>query len=106
MANIKVMVVDDDRNICDLLTLYLEKENWDVVQAYTGAEALAIFDKEKPDILLLDVMMPQLDGWQVCREIREISTKPIIMVTAKGEVFDCFSAFPSGNDWYETVKLN
>lgn len=100
MANIKVMVVDDDRNICDLLTLYLEKENWDVVQAYTGAEALAIFDKEKPDILLLDVMMPQLDGWQVCRELRKISQVPIIMLTAKGEVFDRVLGLELGADDY------
>ncbi|MBQ1210341.1 MAG: response regulator transcription factor [Clostridia bacterium] len=100
MANIKVMVVDDDRNICDLLTHYLEKENWDVVQAYTGAEALAIFDKENPDILLLDVMMPQLDGWQVCRELRKISQVPIIMLTAKGEVFDRVLGLELGADDY------
>ena len=88
MANIKVMVVDDDRNICDLLRLYLEKENWDVVTAHTGAEALRRYEADKPDILLLDVMMPELDGWQVCRELRKTTQVPIIMLTAKRDVFD------------------
>lgn len=100
MASIKVMVVDDDRNICDLLRLYLEKENWDVVTAYTGAEALRRFETDKPDILLLDVMMPELDGWQVCRELRKISQVPIIMLTAKGEVFDRVLGLELGADDY------
>ncbi len=100
MANIKVMVVDDDRNICDLLRLYLEKENWDVVTAYTGAEALRRYETDKPDILLLDVMMPELDGWQVCRELRKITQVPIIMLTAKGEVFDRVLGLELGADDY------
>ena len=100
MAVIKVLVVDDDRNICDLLGLYLEKEGWDVVQAYNGAEALTVFEREKPDILLLDVMMPELDGWQVCRELRKNSQVPIIMLTAKGEVFDRVLGLELGADDY------
>ena len=100
MANIKVMVVDDDRNICDLLRLYLEKENWDVVTAYTGAEALRRYETDKPDILLLDVMMPELDGWQVCRELRKTTQVPIIMLTAKGEVFDRVLGLELGADDY------
>ena len=88
MANSKIMVVDDDANICELLRLYLEKEGFDPVIAPNGVKALELFDSEKPDLILLDVMMPQLDGWQVCREIRKKSQCPIIMLTAKGEVFD------------------
>ena len=88
MANSKIMVVDDDANICELLRLYLEKEGFDPVIVPNGAKALELFEPEKPDLILLDVMMPQLDGWQVCREIRKKSQCPIIMLTAKGEVFD------------------
>ena len=100
MANIKVMVVDDDRNICDLLRLYLEKENWDVETPYTGAEALRRYDTDKPDNLQLDVMMPELDGWQVCRELRKTTQVPIIMLTAKGEVFDRVLGLELGADDY------
>ena len=81
MANSKIMVVDDDANICELLRLYLEKEGFDPVIAPNGVKALELFDSEKPDLILLDVMMPQLDGWQVCREIRKKSQCPIIMLT-------------------------
>ena len=66
----KILVADDDKNICELLRLYLEKEGYTVVLAYDGEEALSRFQQDGPDILLLDVMMPKLDGWQVCREIR------------------------------------
>ena len=97
---IKIMVVDDDSNICELLRLYLEKEGFDTVIASDGAQAVAKFDTEKPDLMLLDVMMPHLDGWQVCREIRKKSQCPIIMVTAKGEVFDRVLGLELGADDY------
>ena len=100
MANNKIMVVDDDSNICELLRLYLEKEGFDTVLAENGAEALEKFEKEKPDLMLLDIMMPQLDGWQVCREIRKKSQCPIIMLTAKGEVFDKVLGLELGADDY------
>ena len=100
MANSKIMVVDDDANICELLRLYLEKEGFDPVIAPNGVKALELFDSEKPDLILLDVMMPQLDGWQVCREIRKKSQCPIIMVTAKGEVFDKVLGLELGADDY------
>ena len=102
MAGNKIMVVDDDSNICELLRLYLEKEGFDPVIAANGVKALAIFDEEKPDLILLDVMMPQLDGWQVCREIRKKSLCPIIMLTAKGEVFDKVLGLELGADDYVT----
>ena len=100
MANSKIMVVDDDANICELLRLYLEKEGFDPVIAPNGMKALELFDSEKPDLILLDVMMPQLDGWQVCREIRKKSQCPIIMLTAKGEVFDKVLGLELGADDY------
>ena len=96
----KVLVVDDDKNICELLRLYLVKEGFQVVLAGDGEEALARFSAENPDIILLDVMMPRLDGWQVCREIRKKSECPIIMITAKGETFDKVLGLELGADDY------
>ena len=78
----KVLVVDDDNNICELLKLYLEKEGYGVIVAHDGDEALIKFNALKPDVILLDIMLPELDGWQVCREIRKKSNVPIIMITA------------------------
>ena len=100
MTDIKIMVVDDDRNIGELLRLYLEKEGFTTVVMEDGAAALAAFDSEKPDLILLDVMMPRLDGWQVCREIRKKSQCPIIMITAKGELFDRVLGLELGADDY------
>ena len=100
MADIKIMVVDDDVNIGELLRLYLEKEGYDTVVKTDGAAALEAFDTAKPDLILLDVMMPRLDGWQVCREIRKKSQCPIIMITAKGELFDRVLGLELGADDY------
>ena len=84
----KVLVIDDDNNICELLRLYLEKEGYSVILSHDGEEAIVKFNALKPDIILLDIMLPGLDGWQVCREIRKKSNVPIIMITAKAETFD------------------
>ena len=100
MTDVKIMVVDDDVNICELLRLYLEKEGCDPVVVSDGVAALEAFDTVKPDLILLDVMMPRLDGWQVCREIRKKSQCPIIMLTAKGEVFDRVLGLELGADDY------
>ena len=100
MTDVKIMVVDDDVNICELLRLYLEKEGCDTVVVSDGMAALEAFDTAKPDLILLDVMMPRLDGWQVCREIRKKSQCPIIMLTAKGEVFDRVLGLELGADDY------
>lgn len=100
MAVMKIMVVDDDSNICELLRLYLEKEGYAPVIAENGVKALHLFDKEQPDLVLLDVMMPELDGWQVCRELRKKTDVPIIMLTAKGEVFDKVLGLDLGADDY------
>lgn len=100
MSMNKVLVADDDKNICELLRLYLEKEGYTVILAWDGEQALAKFNAESPDIILLDVMMPKQDGWQVCREIRKKSECPIIMITAKGETFDKVLGLELGADDY------
>ena len=100
MTNAKILIADDDRNICELLKIYLEKEGCNVVLAGDGEEALSKFEAEEPDIILLDVMMPRLDGWQVCRELRKKSDCPIIMITAKGETFDKVLGLELGADDY------
>ncbi len=102
----KILVVDDEKNICDLLRMYLEKEGYSVVMAHTGLDAVNMFALENPDLVLLDVMLPQLDGWQVCREIRKTSEKPIIMLTAKDEVFDKVLGLELGADDYMTKPFD
>ena len=96
----KILVVDDDKNICELLRLYIEKEDFTVELAYDGRHALELFGSFSPDLVLLDIMLPELDGWQVCREIRKHSQCPIIMLTAKGEVFDKVLGLGLGADDY------
>lgn len=96
----KILIVDDDKNICELLRLYIEKEGFETVTAFDGRAALSLFKSENPDLILLDIMLPELDGWQVCREIRKESNCPIIMLTAKGEVFDRVLGLELGADDY------
>ncbi len=96
----KILIADDDQNICELIRLYLEKENFTVVIANDGEEAIAKFGTEGPDLVLLDIMMPKLDGWQVCRQIRARSECPIIMLTAKSETFDKVLGLELGADDY------
>ena len=96
----KILIVDDEENICELVRLYIEKEGFEAVIAGDGQEALAKFGSEKPDLILLDVMLPIKDGWQVCREIRAHSNVPIIMLTAKGETFDKVLGLELGADDY------
>ena len=100
MNSEKILVVDDDLNICELLRLYLEKEGYEVVIANDGSAAVSVFREESPALVLLDIMLPKLDGWQVCREIRKFSETPIIMLTAKGEVFDRVLGLELGADDY------
>ncbi len=102
----KILVVDDDKNICELLKLYLDKEGYKVILAYDGEEAVAKFNSLKPDFVLLDVMLPIMDGWQVCLEIRKTSNVPIIMLTAKGEVFDRVLGLELGADDYVTKPFD
>lgn len=100
MAQEKILVADDDPNICELLRLYLEKEGYTPILAADGEEAIEKFKEEKPDLILLDIMMPKLDGWQVCREVRKTSDVPIIMLSAKGETFDKVLGLELGADDY------
>ena len=100
MSAEKILVVDDDLNICELLRLYLEKEEYTVVIANDGASAVSTSNAENPALVLLDIMLPKLDGWQVCREIRKVSEVPSIMLTAKGEVFDRVLGLELGADDY------
>ncbi|MBE7022661.1 MAG: response regulator transcription factor [Ruminococcaceae bacterium] len=100
MNNQHILVVDDDRNICELIRLYLEKEGFGVTLAHDGQAALTLFKESTPSVVLLDVMLPKMDGFQVCREIRRISNIPIIMLTAKGETFDKVLGLELGADDY------
>jgi DNA-binding response OmpR family regulator len=100
MSAEKILVVDDETNICELLKLYLEKEGYEVYTANNGADAVSVFKEVDPDLTLLDIMLPVLDGWQVCREIRKFSDKPVIMLTAKAETFDKVLGFELGADDY------
>lgn len=96
----KILIVDDDLNICELLRLYLEKNGMQTVVVHDGKAALEQAEAERPDLILLDIMLPKLDGWQVCRELRKSSSVPIIMLTAKGETFDRVLGLELGADDY------
>jgi len=96
----RVLIVDDDRNIVELISLYLEKEGYDTKKAYTGTEAVKLFDRYDPHLILLDIMLPGMDGYDVCKEIRKTSVVPIIMLTAKGETFDKVLGLELGADDY------
>ncbi len=99
---ISVLIVEDDRNIAELLQMYLEKEGYAVTVAYDGGQGLNKFRAIQPDLVLLDVMMPVMDGWAVCRAIRGESTTPVIMLTAKGETDDKVHGLKAGADDYIT----
>ena len=88
VAKQKILIVDDDTNIAELISLYLTKECFETMMVHDGEEALRVFDTFMPNLILLDLMLPGIDGYQVCREIRAKSATPIIMLSAKGEVFD------------------
>ena len=95
-----ILVVEDDRNISDLIQMYLVKEGFEVRIAADGGKAIAEFQKSVPDLILLDIMLPVMDGWAVCAKIRETSKVPIIMLTAKSEVFDRIQGLEMGADDY------
>lgn len=96
----KILIVDDDENICELLRLYLEKDGYETIVANDGEQAVKCATTMSPDLILLDIMLPKLDGWQVCREIRKTSEVPIIMLTAKSETFDKILGLELGADDY------
>ncbi len=96
----KILIVDDDENISELISLYLTKEFYDTKMVYNGEDALREFELFRPNLILLDLMLPGMDGYQVCREIRQRSSVPIIMLSAKGEVFDKVLGLELGADDY------
>ncbi len=96
----KILIVDDDANIAELISLYLMKECFDTCIAEDGEDALAKFDEFQPDLILLDLMLPGIDGYEVCREIRKTSRVPVIMLSAKGETFDKVLGLELGADDY------
>ncbi len=102
MANERILIVDDDTNICELLRLYLEKDGFQTDIVTDGIKAIEVFNSVNPDLVLLDIMLPGMDGWQICREIRKTSQTPIIMLTAKGETFDKVLGLELGADDYIT----
>lgn len=101
----KILIVEDDGNIRELLRLYLEREGYEITEAANGEEGVELWRKINPDMILLDVMMPIMDGWQVCKIIRKESKVPIIIMTAKGETFDKVNGLEMGADDYIVKPL-
>ena len=104
--SIKALIVEDDINIAELLKIYLQKDGFETENAYDGKKAVELAEKFRPDIILLDIMLPLMDGWQVCREVRKNSQVPIIMLTAKGESMDKVSGLEMGADDYVTKPFD
>jgi len=102
----KILIIDDEQNICDLLNLYLVKEGYETVTANDGEEAVKKFKESQFDLVLLDIMLPKKDGWEVCKEIRKTSNVPIIMLSAKGETFDKVLGLELGADDYVTKPFD
>ena len=96
----KILIVDDDENIAELISLYLTKECFDTMTVNDGEQALVAYDTYQPNLILLDLMLPGIDGYQVCRELRTRSNVPIIMLSAKGEIFDKVLGLELGADDY------
>ena len=101
----KILIVDDDENIAELVSLYLKKELFDTEIAYDGEAALKAVEEYKPDLIVLDIMLPGIDGYEVCREVRKTLNTPIIMLSAKGETFDKVLALELGADDYMVKPL-
>ena len=97
---LKILIVDDDTNISELIALYLNKEGYETREVATGRAALEAFEAFEPDLIILDIMLPELDGYDVCKEVRKTSRVPIIMLTAKGEIFDKVLGLELGADDY------
>jgi len=106
MEKIKVLIVEDEKRIVDLIRLYLEREGYAISVASDGMEALSLFREHRPDLVILDLMLPGIDGLEVCRKIRQISTVPIIILTAKGEETDKVVGLSIGADDYVTKPFS
>ncbi|MGE4214357.1 MAG: response regulator [Anaerotignaceae bacterium] len=97
---LKIMVVDDDEHIAELISLYLLREGYETCEVYSGTEAVKKFEEFKPNLIMLDIMLPGIDGYEVCKEIRKVSNVPVIMLTAKGDTFDKVLGLELGADDY------
>ena len=106
MEKQKILVVDDDKHIAELISLYMMKEGYETQEIYDGKEAAAAVEDFQPDLILLDLMLPGMDGYQVCTEVRKTSRVPIIMLTAKGDERDELQGFQLGVDEYITKPIN
>jgi two-component system response regulator ResD len=106
VKKLKVLVADDDPNVCEIIRLYFQKNNFEVIEAQNGKEAIEKFESDKPDIILLDIMMPELDGYDVCKYIRNKTDVPIIMLSAKDEEFDRIIGLEIGADDYVTKPFS
>ncbi|AZR74226.1 DNA-binding response regulator [Anoxybacter fermentans] len=102
----KILVVDDDQNLCKLIKIYLKNAGYEVVVAMDGIEALEVFRKERPDLVILDIMIPFMDGWEVCEQLRRESNVPIIMLTAKDTKDDKIKGLEMGGDIYITKPFD
>ena len=102
----RILIVDDDANIAELISLYLMKECYETMIVGDGEEALKVFPEFKPNLVLLDLMLPGIDGYQVCRELRASSQVPVIMLSAKGEIFDKVLGLELGADDYMIKPVN
>ncbi len=102
----KILIVEDEPNIVDLVALYLQREGFDTVAAYDGVEGLVAVKREQPDLVILDLMLPELDGWEVCRRLRQENDIPIIMLTARGDDVDKIVGLELGADDYVTKPFN
>lgn len=100
MGEKKILIIEDDMNISDLVGMYLEKEGFSIIKAYDGIKGVELFKSETPHLVILDIMLPKLEGWEVCKEIKKISDVPIIMLTAKSDVFDKVLGLKIGADDY------
>ncbi len=106
MNGTKVLVADDDTNVLEIIRLYFSQQQIDLIEAHDGSEAVALAEREKLDAIILDVMMPKMDGYQACREIRKTMDTPIIMLSAKGEEFDRVLGLELGADDYVTKPFS
>jgi DNA-binding response OmpR family regulator len=97
---VNVLIIEDDPYICDLITLYAEKNGYSVSIAHDGMKGLELFYESPPDLVILDIMLPEMDGWDVCKEVRRFEKTPVIMVTGKGESYDKLKGFDLGTDDY------
>ncbi|SJZ60234.1 response regulator transcription factor [Selenihalanaerobacter shriftii] len=105
-SEVKILVVDDDQNIRKLINLYLNQEGYQIITGKDGVEAIDLVESEDPDLIILDIMLPKLNGWEVCKKLRERSDVPVIMLTAKGEKYDKIKGLDLGADDYVTKPFD